>query len=249
MIIELFLIFAFLFFVAVFFYKQALEEFDVLQIESNQLDRLPSLLTEQSFVVVRSIPVIQLWNPETVKEIPRIHDAPYGPKKLLEIATHSKDPVTPLYPKSADLIAQHTGVQTWAETTWLPRIHDAEWKRFLFSVRTEVAIGAKGLRKSVAYSTIILPTRGNLTVSVMPESSETFLPKQWQGIQFSTVKRAQAPLIGEIKYLDIKVRQGSALFVPPHWIVDIHHEEEEQPWFVWIEIHHPMSRLAQLLTG
>ena len=51
--IEYLLIIAFLFLVAIFFYKQALEEFDILQIEGDQLDRLPTLITEQSFIVVR----------------------------------------------------------------------------------------------------------------------------------------------------------------------------------------------------
>jgi hypothetical protein len=43
--IEYFGILAFLFLVAIFFYKQALEEFDVLQIEANQLEQLPKLLS------------------------------------------------------------------------------------------------------------------------------------------------------------------------------------------------------------
>jgi len=247
MIIEICLILAFLFFVAVFFYKQALEGFDISQIEADQLEKLPNLLTEYNLIVLRSLPPTQLWNPSTIREIPRIQDAPYGNLKLADIMANPKVAITPLFPSSSEKLADHVGIQTWLETTWLPKIIDSEWKRFLFSARAEVAIGAKGLRKTVAYSTMIMPTEGDLVISVMPESSETYLPKVWQGKPFASIKRAEAPLIGEIKFMDIKVRNGSALFVPPHWIVDIQ-GASEVPWFIWAEFHHPLSKLVQAMS-
>jgi hypothetical protein len=250
--IEIFMIIAFLFLVAVFFYKQALEQFDVLQIESTQLDQLPKLLAEKSFLVVRSLPTIQLWTSQTVKEIHRIHQAPYGKGKLLEIAEGKSAGLPSKYPGSSEKLAEQVGVQTWVDTTWLPKVTESSWFKWAFSSRTEVAVGAKGLRKSVAYATMILPTEGDLIVSVMPESSETYLPKQWQGKLFNQIKRAEAPLIGEVKYLDIKVRKGSALFIPPHWIVNIQEDTEKEkqtPWFIWAEFHHPMSKFAHLLNA
>ena len=248
MIIEIFLILGFIFFVAVFFYKQALEGFDISQIEANQLEKLPALLTEHNLVVLRSLPPTQLWNPNTIRDIPRIQDAPYGEMTLADIMNKPNAPITSLYPKSSEKLADHVGIQTWLETTWLPKIIDAEWKRFLFSSRAEVAIGAKGLRKTVAYSTMIMPTEGNLIVSVMPESSETYLPKVRSGKPFSSIKRAEAPLIGEVKFMDIKVRNGSALFVPPHWLINIQ-GEEGVPWFIWAEFHHPMSKLVHAMSS
>ena len=246
--IEIFAIIAFVFLVAVFFYKQALEQFDVLQIEATQLDQLPKLLSEKSFLVVRSLPNLQLWTPQIIKEIPRIHGAPYGPAKLIEIADGQPVKLPANYPASSERLAEQTGTHTWIETTWLPKITEGSWTKWLFSSRTEVAIGNKGLRKSVAYGTMILPTDGDLMISVMPESSETYLPNNWQGKLFQKIKRAEAPLIGEVKYLDIKVRKGSALFVPPHWIVNVQQEGEKIPWFLWAEFHHPMSKFAHLLT-
>lgn len=245
--IELFLAVAFIFLVAVFFYKQALEEFDVLQIESNQLDQLPKLLSEKSFLVVRSLPKVQLWTPQVVQEMPRIQNAPYGKTSLSEIIESKQTPSN--YPAIGEQLAEQTGIKTWIETTWLPRICDSEWYRWIYSSRAEVVVGTKGMRKSLAYATMILPTDGELLVSVMPESSETYLPTSWQGKLFQNLKRADAPLIGEIKFLDIKVRQGSALFIPPHWIVNIQQEGDTLPWYLWAEFHHPLSRFAQVLNA
>lgn len=246
--IEIFLIIAFLFLVAIFFYKQALEEFDVLQIEADQLEQLPKLLSEQSFLVVRSLPHIQLWNSKIINEIPRIQKAPYGKKSLLELVDTKSTDYPTTFPSSSEKLAEHTGVHTWVNTMWLPKIIEHQWFGWLFSSRTEASIGAKGLRKSTAYTTMIMPTEGDLIISVMPESSETYLPKKWQGRLFQNIKRAEAPLIGEVKYLDIKVREGSALFVPPHWIVNINQEGEKIPWFLWSEFHHPLSKLAHTMA-
>jgi len=245
--IEVFLIIAFIFLVAIFFYKQALEEFDVLQIESNQLDQLPKLLSEKSFLVIRSLPRVQLWTPHVVKEMPRIQQAPYGKISLGEVITTGQVPTN--YPSFGEGLAEQTGIKTWIETTWLTHINDWEWLQWMYSSRAEVVVGAKGLRKSLAYATMILPTEGDLLISVMPESSETYLPKAWAGKPFQNLKRADAPLIGEVKFLDIKVRQGSALFVPPHWIVNIQQEGGTLPWFIWAEFHHPLSRFAQILNA
>jgi hypothetical protein len=247
--IEIFAVLAFLFLVAIFFYKQALEEFDVLQIEANQLEQLPKLLSEQSFLVVRSLPQIQLWNSNTVKEIPRIQKAPYGKHSLGEIISSSTIPLPTNYPSSSEKLAEHVGVHTWIETMWLPKILENQWTSWLFKSRSEACIGKKGLRKSTAYTTLILPTEGDLIISVMPESSETYLPKKWRGRLFSEIKRAEAPLIGEIKFLDIKVRQGSALFIPPHWILNVEQDGEKTPWFLWSEFHHPLSKLAHTLSS
>lgn len=243
------MIVAFVFLVAVFFYKQALEQFDVLQIESTQLEQLPKLIAEKSFLVVRSLPTIQLWTSQTVKEIPRIHQAPYGPTKLIEIAEGTTTTLPSKFPSTSEKLAEQVGVHTWVETTWLPKLTESSWFKWAFSSRTEVAVGSKGLRKSVAYATMILPTENDLLVSVMPESSETYLPSSWQGKLFQKIKRAEAPLIGEVKYLDIKVRKGSALFIPPHWIVNIQADGEKIPWFIWAEFHHPMSKFAHLLNS
>lgn len=235
-----------MFLVAIFFYKQALEEFDVLQIEGNQLDQLPRLLSEKSFLVVRSLPKIHLWSPHVVKEMPRIQRAPYGKTTLLETADSGKTPTN--YPSVGESLAEQTGIKTWIETNWLPQITDSEWFKWLYTSRAEVVLGAKGLRKTLAYTTMILPTEGDITISVMPESSETYLPKKWMGKQFQALKRADAPLIGEVKFIDIKVRNGSALFMPPHWIVNIQQEGDVVPWFIWAEFHHPLSRFAQVLN-
>lgn len=255
MILEGLFILAFIFFVAILFYKQALEDFDILQIEGNQLERLPDLLTEQSFVVVRSLPKLSLWNPQVIKQMPALHTVIYGQVPLLTYTQESskESPIKIIsptfYPKVSSSLSEQTGMKTWVETTWLKKITDSWWKPYIFSSRVELAIGTKGLRKTTAFSTMILPTAGDLKISIMPEKSETFLPSSWRSRKFEDLTKADTPLIGEVKFMDIKVREGSALFMPPHWIVNISDEVPDKPtFFAFIEFHHPLSSFARTLS-
>jgi hypothetical protein len=249
MFLEIVFILAALFFIGIFFYKQALEDFDILQIESNQLEKLQDLIGEQSFVVVRSLPQIHLWTQQSIEQMKSLHSFQYGKVPLGEYLTDSTIKLPTTYPKNTNQLADITGVKTWIEKTWSGRVYSG-WLQGLFSTQVENCLGQKGLRKTTAYSTMILPTDGNLIVSVMPEKSETYLPKTWKGRLFHNLTRVESPLIGEIKYVDIKVKEGSAVFLPPHWIVSIQSDEEAKkaPWFLWSEFHHPLSKLAKRIS-
>ena len=53
--LEIFLILLIVFFVLIFFYKQATNEFHILQIEQSTLDTLPELLSEAHPIVIRGL--------------------------------------------------------------------------------------------------------------------------------------------------------------------------------------------------
>ena len=130
----------------------------------------------------------------------------YGTIRLGDFFEDETVRVPTTYPKTSLQLADATGVKTWIEKTWLQRVYNG-YLQALFSTSTEVCLGEKGLRKTTAYSTMILPTDGNLLLSVMPEKSETYLPRTWKGRMFHKLTRVDTPLIGEIKYVDIKVKQ------------------------------------------
>ena len=108
-------------------------------------------------------------------------------------------------------------------------------------------MGEKGLRKTTAIYTMIYPTSEPLEVTLLTEHQETYLPKVWRG-RFPEVLTIQdTPLVGEIKYINIKVRPGNVLIIPTHWFVSIRavNREVEKPLlWSWIEIHNPISSLA-----
>ena len=240
MIFEILFILVFLFFTALFFYKQALEDFDIVQIEAAQVEKVPALLAENSFLVIRSLPVLTLWTPASV--LPQVLATPYGRDTLGGVVAGSAVPLQ--FPLSGEDLARQTGVHTWMESTWFPRLIPNSFLRPLYTLRCEAAVGEKGLRKSYAVTTLLFATEGELRVSVMPESVQTYLPATWEGRSFASLQRTDAPLLGEVKFLDIRLRPGMVLCIPPHWILNLAQEGAVLPWFLWVEIHHPISKIA-----
>ena len=53
--LEIFFIFLIIFFVLIFFYKQTVPEFSVLQIEFDKLETLPDILSESHPIVIRGL--------------------------------------------------------------------------------------------------------------------------------------------------------------------------------------------------
>jgi len=58
------------------------------------------------------------------------------------------------------------------------------------------------------------------------------------------------PLLGQIQFIEIRVRKGNLLFLPAHLIVDIESfrttggSSLENAWVFMAEINHPISLIA-----
>lgn len=247
--IEIFFILALLFGVFILFYRQAIEQYNILQIEGTQIADLPKLLSERSPVVVRDIGAPKLFLPETLRPNPRLLSFPLSAHANL--GTYLQTPGKPgsfkLSKQAAQTLARETGLQVWAEHTWFSRFFSNAWWEKLHSLSAEAYVGEKGLRKTIAIYTMVYPTSAPLEVTLLTEHQQTYLPKVWRG-KFPEVLTIQdTPLVGEIKYINIKVRPGNVLVIPTHWFVSIRaadREAEDPILWSWLEIHNPISSLA-----
>ena len=245
--IEILVILVVLLAVFIVFYRQAIEQYNILQIESTQITELPKLLSERTPVVVRSIGAPKLFLPETLKSNPRLLSFPVEPSYNLSMYLDSPKPVVKLSPKSATVLANETGIQVWAEHHWFSKLFSNSWWEFLHSLSSEAWIGERGLRKTTAITTILYPTSGSLDVTLMTEHQEQFLPKGWRGRFPELFTQQDTPLVGEIKYITIKVRPGTLLCVPTHWFVSVRSSEDSKGkplLWAWIQLHNPISKVA-----
>jgi hypothetical protein len=233
--------------VLIVFYRQAIEQYNILQIESTQVSELPKLLSERTPVVVRSLGDPKLFLPETLKSNPRLLSFPLEPQVNLSMYLQNPKPFVKLSSKSSLVLANETGLQVWAEHHWFPKLFSSSWWEIVHSLNTEACIGEKGLRKTTAMTTILYPTSGNLEVTLLTEHQEQFLPKGWRGRFPEQFTLQDTPLVGEIKYITIKVRPGTLLCIPTHWLASVRATEESKGkplLWAWIEVHNPISRLA-----
>jgi hypothetical protein len=242
MLLESFLVLGVLGIILIFFYRQAVEEFRILQTES--LEKAMPLLHERCPIVVLPAPELQnLWTRQDIQQRPTLGTTAFNGTALKDAVTKESFPLTP---KSAEALATAIGLPVWVNQTLLPTYKDANWWGPVCWTRTEALIGAQGLRQTFAYSTLLFATEGALAVSIIHGGSDNYLPKVWRGKRLSKMTRDDAPLLHQIQYMDVIVRPGSALLIPPHWKVCWENYEQPQPALaMWVEIHHPLSHFVR----
>jgi len=215
-----------------FFYKQAVKEFRILQTDS--LDKIPSLMNERSPIVLLPSPTPNLWTRKDIEQRPIL-------KQRVEKYLGKSATWLPL--KESNAIATQVGLPVWVNETLQP-LKNMWWGPLLWS-QTCITIGAQGLRPTFGYITLIMATEGAIQVSLINESSEPYLPNQWLGKRLSKITKDDAPLVNKIQYVDVILRPGSCLLVPPHWKVCWENYECPSALGLWIDLHHPVSFITQ----
>jgi hypothetical protein len=241
MILELLLVLGVLGVILLFFYRQAVQEFRILQTES--LEKAMPLLAERCPIVVLPTPQPQnLWTRADIQQRPTLASTAINGYKLSDAIQYE---TFPLKPATAAQLATQISLPIWFRQTVYPTFKQFQWWTPILTTRTEVMIGAQGLRQTYGYCTCIYVTDGALAVSLLNESADAYLPTGWKGKRMSKLTRDDAPLLAQIQYVDVIVRPGSMLLVPPHWKVCWETHESEKPALaVWTEIHHPVSSIA-----
>jgi hypothetical protein len=251
MLLEVIIIIATIFIIALVFYKQTNPEYKILQIEYTDLQKLPYLIPELSPIVIRGFKTPHFWTAADIVARPRLQQIPLAYKGYVPISlTEAIQNTTLLLPtvalETADLLAQESGIQVWAEHTILPLLAD-RWYSYVLSVQTKALISNQGLQETTAFLTCILPTEGDLQISLLHKKQAAYCPTSWKGTLPSSWTKETTPLVGEIQFIDIIVRKGTAILLPPHWRWSA--IGEKKPMIAVVEIHHPISSLAGRLAS
>lgn len=239
MILESLLVLTVLAVILVFFYKQAIREYRILQVDS--IDKAQPLLSERCPTVVLPAPTAQnLWTSKDLKARPTLSNTPFNGVPLKDAI---KKQSFPLRTDVAEALAQKSGIAIWVNQHLLPAFKTGSWWTPCLTARSEVAIGAQGLRQTFGYTTVLMATEHAIQVSLLNESSNPYLPEMWEGKRLARLTRDDAPFLPQIQFVDVIVRPGSALLIPPHWKVCWENLDPKEPALtVLVEIHHPVSR-------
>lgn len=245
--LEIILIIGILFLILTFFYKQAICEFRINQIEWSQKDNVSSLLNEKVPLVVRSIPSATFWTHEDVLARSCFKDIPIFQETTLAdwIATSTPDSLCPWKYTQAETIANTSGINIWANKWLNPLIINPLLKLWMFPKYHSWA-GNVGLRKTFATWTCIFPVDGEIILTIMPENNESSLPANWLGTFPSNLTIKDTPFVSDLKFIDIILRPGKCIFMPAHWFVSwtTTPEASVTPMVSTISYHTPVSLLA-----
>jgi hypothetical protein len=243
--LEVILIFGILFLILTFFYKQAICEFRINQIEWSQKDEIGALLNEKVPLVARAIPAAPFWTREDVLVRPCFKDIPIFQETTLTdwIEGAGEDSICPWKWPQAETIAKASGINIWA-SKWINSIIINPLLKLWMFPRYHCWAGACGLRKMFATWTCIFPVDGEITLTIMPENNESSLPAAWAGCFPANLTIKDTPFVGDLKFMDIILRPGNCIFMPAHWFVSWVGGEGQLPMVCTISYHTPVSLLA-----
>lgn len=213
-----------LFFIGVLFYKQANEEFQILQLDADRFSELPTLYAERSPIVMSDFQTPNLGSYEEVSKRPQI-------MKMLGQG-----------PNSAKFLAKESGLSVWFEHHLFKKLLPSSYTEWVYSFNTSLWPDHRGLFKTTAFQTVLMPTQGTASVKLLLPKMIPYLPTKWKGRRFSTLSLQDTPLLTQIQFIEIRIRKGNLLLLPAHLIVDI--ESIESSWVFMGEINHPISALA-----
>lgn len=230
--------------ILILFYRQAMNEYNILQIEMEQVSDLPKLLGEQTPVVVRGIGAPKLFTEDSLKSNARLLSYPVTTTLTIQDYIQNPQVQIKMPRKSSKVLANESGLQVWASHTWFPKVFAYSAFEMIHTIQAEACLGEKGLQKTTAIYTLLYPTSGALDVTLLTENQGTYMPSVWRGRFPETFTLQDGPLVGEMKYITIKLRPGNILWIPTHWYLSIRSSEKKACFWSLIEIHNPVSWLA-----
>jgi hypothetical protein len=245
--LEIILIIGIIFIILTFFYKQAICEFRINQIEWTQKDNISSLLNEKVPLIIRSIPSATFWTHDDVLARTCFKDIPIFQETTLTdwIAISTPDSLCPWKYTQAETIANTSGINIWANK-WLNHIIINPILKFWMFPKYQCWAGNIGLRKTYATWTCLFPVDGEIILSIMPENNESSLPAKWLGVFPANLTIKDTPFVSDLKFIDIIIRPGTCIFIPAHWFISwtTTAESTKTPMVCTISYHTPISFLA-----
>lgn len=243
--LEIILIIGMVFLILLFFYKQAICDFRINQIEWSQKGDLLGLLKEKVPVVIRNIPSATFWTYNDVIDRNCFNIPIFNETTLTEwISSSTPDSICPWEYKHAETIANASGIHVWGNKWLNPVIIHPFLKWWMFP-KYHCWAGNVGLRKTFAL-TCFFPVDGEIIFTIMPENVQSSLPSHWKDCFPANFTTKDTPFVGDLKFIDIILRPGNCVFMPAHWFVSwtTTPTATVAPMVCSISYHTPVSLLA-----
>jgi hypothetical protein len=244
--IEFIFLLAVLYFIAVLFYRDTKDSFEILQIEAERINELPDLYPEKCPIVIRGLMLPSLGTYEELKKRPHILQLGVSPTESLDTLLRSPRLSSFTFSEeTTSFLAKESGLPVWCRANLYMKLIPPFGKE-VYSTRESLWPSHRGLWKTKAYYTFISPTQGMASVKLLLPAMIPYLPVNWQGRNFDSLKKEDTPLLSHLEFVEIKLRPGTALLVPAHVLANItQHQNSPEPLFTYlVEIHHPISRFS-----
>lgn len=180
------------------FYLRTIDEYIINQVEwinGNNISNIKKLIWERAPIIIKDIPVINCWTiaDRTLRD--HLYSKTDGPENKAIIS----------------------GAKHWFTKEKLTSI----FFPFFQNITAECYAENIGMFMTKSESTCIIPTDNSITIHLLKKSMINNLPNNWEKLDIETITTSDTPFAGDIKYIDIIVKKGMILILPPHWIISI----------------------------
>lgn len=237
--IEWIVIFLIIFCIVVWHYSQASTKYNLSQLKESQVSmNLTSLWEEKNPVIVSEVNQVGIWTE----------------KRLRQTRFWEAQPIWQEYVSDPQGISQveYSLQTTWSEILGISQIDSdtlLNWfnmNPYIFSTRTEAHIGPEGIRQAYGWATAITCTDGEARCILLHSAQKVKLPPGWKGLRWIDATVAHHPLWTQVQNIEIILRPGTTLLIPPHWLIAIEPLDATKPiWWTRSDLHHPISKWAQ----
>ena len=247
MVFELLIVLLLILSMCVIAYRSAVHEFQILQRDYEPNTNWRDLLSEQLPIVIRNIPKYWMggwayhtteqkrWNVSVKENSKRLRTTwnVWLQDNRMEMPLNIQEIVKAMKLQN---VSEHIIADGFSHWSWIP----------IYPVNPYILQkdGFRGLRKTSAEMTGIVSTDGEpieLWIAhegAIPQNVYEKLDGKnpWE----QTTK--EIPWIDTVKYIEIKLRPGNAIFIPRHWWIAIRSSgKTERSWFLENEFHTPVS--------
>ena len=220
------------------YYSQRVSEYSISQIKEVQIPlHLTHVWEEKKPVVISGVRSRGLWVAEGLRQT-RF----WGAQPIWGAYMADPDQAFP---------ANRAQQLTWAEILGISQIESETLLRWFdlswgFSTRVEAHIGAEGLRPTHGWATAFSCTDGEARCILIHSRQAAKLPPGWKDLRWRDATVSHHPLWTQVQYIEVILRPGTYLIVPPHWTVAVEPLDSTKPiWWTRTDIHHPISAWAQ----
>jgi hypothetical protein len=238
--IEWIVIFVIILCICVAYYSQSVAEYSLSQMRESQIPlQLTHVWEEKKPIVLTEVRTVGIWTAAGLKQT-RF----WGAQPIW--GAYEADPVNATAPTRSE---EHV----WADILGLSLIESETLLRwfglsFGFFTKTEAHIGSEGLRQTYGWATAFSCTDGTARCILIHSKQKAKLPPGWKGLKWKDATVIHHPLWTQVQYIEVVLRPGTYLIVPPHWTVAVESMDGGPIWWTRTDLHHPISAWAQRLN-
>lgn len=234
-----------LFFVYVFFYKQSINDYTILQLDSTQMnDKLQENLLEKAPIIVRNVDIPHCIQKQSLLNIKRFQNIYVGSCNLVDYLEKKTDCQLQVNGELEKFLANETGFHSYVTQNWYPKLYTHPLSEYISSIESRISFGSQQCMKTSAIWTLIMPVESRYTVSLVNPNYAEGMP-----INYKTVQDLESlETSKKLQFIDVILKPRTMLLLPPHWYY-LMKAEEHGAYYINIEYNEPVSKLNKYLES